>query len=158
MYPSYTNSGIKVYTKNKFKLVLMPPTQTRDELHRALFKGHYFISPSLAEGWNLPLFEMLSLGMPCIHTINTAQTEYCHDSPLAIHTNGTTPAIDGQFFKGFGNWANLTVQDIKNTVIPLLENSSNISIDAITDAYRSKLSVYTWQQSARKIQTLLTQL
>lgn len=162
MYPVHTESGVKVFSKGKFKLVMLPPTAKREELHSALSRADFFISPSKGEGWNLPLFEMSSLGMPCITTLNTAHTDYCtKDSCIEIYPDASKPivkAYDGMFFNGIGNWANIT----KDTIITAINTSMKYkgnkqAINQLVEKAINNTSKFSWQQSAKIIVNLMTQ-
>lgn len=159
-YPMYTNFGIKVYKKDNFYLVLMPRANKKDELHSALSKTHFFISPSKGEGWNLPLFEMMSIGMPCITTLYSAHTEYCNkDNVIPVEIDGLISARDGVFFHGNGNWANVTKDNIFKCISEADGLRYNKSfIQSLSDNAIESTKKFTWQEEARKIQSLMNQL
>ena len=159
-YSMYTNFGIKVYKKDNFYLVLMPATHKKQELHSALSKTHFFISPSKAEGWNLPLFEMMSFGMPCITTLYSAHTEYCNsENVVPVNYEGLAVAKDGVFFHGNGYWANVTKNNILDTINEANGLRYNKSfIQRLSHNAIESTSKFTWQKEARKIQSLMNQL
>jgi len=159
-YPMYTDSGIKLYKKDNFYLIMMPPTNTRSELHSALSKADFFISPSKGEGWNLPLFEMMSLGMKCITTLYSAHTEYCSEAnvvPVYPDKNAKlVSAMDGHFFDGSSQWLNVTKQGIASAIkeayiLPEVTRK-NLSKEAIYST-----SSFSWEESAKIIQNLMNQ-
>lgn len=158
LYPEFTSNGIKVYKKNNFRLVMMPPANKRAELHSALQKANYFISPSKGEGWNLPLYEMMSIGMPCITTLYSAHTEYCNkDNIIPVKGQGMTVANDGIFFRGNGNWLNVTSDEIFSAIkiANNYKDNSNYINNLINLA--KKATNKSWQQEAKKIQRLINQ-
>lgn len=159
-YPMYTSFGIKVYKKDNFYLVLMPPAHKKQEFHSALSKTHFFVSPSKAEGWNLPLFEMMSIGMPCITTLYSGHTEYCNKSNvIPVEFDGLSIANDGVFFKGTGSWANVRKDNILNAINEANGLRYNKSfIQSLSDNAIESTSKFTWQKEARKIQSLMNQL
>ena len=66
--------------------------------------------PSRAEGWNLELLEMMSMGKHIITTNYSAHTEFCNDSNCdLINITDLEPADDGGvFFDGtLGEWASI---------------------------------------------------
>jgi len=160
MYPVFTNYGLKLFKKNNFYMLLMPPTNTRLELHNALMKTHYFISPSKGEGWNLPLFEMMSCGMPSITTLYSAHTDYCTtDNVVPVEFDGLVTANDGMFFNGVGSWANVTKSNILSSIKTAHSNLSNTKfIENLSNNSVLSTSRFTWQKEARKIQSLMNQL
>lgn len=155
MYPSYTESGIKVFTLGKFSLVVMPTTKSRQELHSALSKAHFFINPSKGEGWNLPLFEMMSFGMPSIATNVTGHTEYTtKDNIVVVEPEGLTVANDGMFFKGTSEWYNVTSDSVFKAIVKATSLDKK-QLDSITNAAIDSTGKFTWQKSARKIKSLM---
>ena len=160
MYPSYTKTGIKTYTKNNFTFMMLPPTNSRIELHSALSKAHFFISPSKAEGWNLPLFEMMSCGMPCITTNTTAHTEYVtSNNIITIPSTTQTIAKDDRFFDGFGTWLNVTSQDILTaiTLAKSKQEDTGFLKKLSSNAYYITSKI-TWKNESLKIQQLMNSL
>ena len=149
-----------LYRKNNFFLYIPNRSSTRNDLHNLLSWSHYFISPSKAEGWNLPLFEMMSRGMPTITTLNTAHTDYCNtDSTIEILSDKEQPitkALDGRFFDGSFNWNNITHSSILSSLYrseEVLEDSNQRN--AISSEAVKLTSKFSWQQSARKIVNLM---
>ena len=60
---------------------------------------------SRAEGWNLPLLEMMAAGKPVITTSNTGMTEFVTSLNAWIIDSGPLiPAMDNKFFVGEGRW------------------------------------------------------
>lgn len=156
LYPEFTSNGIKVYKKDNFRLIMMPPAGKRNELHSALQKANYFISPSKAEGWNLPLYEMMSIGMPCITTLYSAHTEYCDkNNILPIRSKDLTIANDGMFFKGTGSWLNVTKDDILDSIKIAANHKDNSAYLNNLINLAKKATNKSWQQEAKKIQKLI---
>lgn len=75
------------------------------------------IFPARAEGWNNEVPEFFALNKPVILTNYSAHTQYAnsHNSFL-IDINELEPAVDGKYFKGFGNWAKIGPKEIDNGV------------------------------------------
>lgn len=159
-YPVFTNFGIKVFKKNNFYLILMPPTNNRAELHNAIINSHYFVSPSKGEGWNLPLFEMMTYGMPCITTLYSAHTEYCDSTNVVpVEFDGLVTANDNMFFRGIGKWANVTKDSILKSISTAHSKLSDSKfIDTLSSNAALSAGRFTWQKEARKIQSLMNQL
>lgn len=65
------------------------------------------VFPSRAEGFNLPLLEMLACGKECIATDFAAHTEFATSlNAKLIQVDEIEPAYDGKWFNGqCGNWA-----------------------------------------------------
>lgn len=154
-YPVYTNSGLKAYKKNNLLVLLMPPVKNRTDLHRLLAKAHFFISPSKGEGWNLPLFEMMSYGMPSITPLVSAHTEYCNNKNVVpIGTSDKEVANDGLFFKGQGTWAKISWKSILTSIVDAT-NLEIADINRISNLARQETSNFSWKMSAKIIQNLM---
>ena len=61
------------------------------------------ISLSRGEGWDMPIVDLLGLGIPVLMTNNTAHTEYVNPA-FSIDRGILQEANDGIFFRGQGNW------------------------------------------------------
>jgi glycosyltransferase involved in cell wall biosynthesis len=69
---------------------------------------------SHAEGWNLPLLEMMACGKQVIATNYSAHTEYCtKDNCYLVEIDGLESAYDGRWFHGFAEWAEIGEKQIK---------------------------------------------
>jgi len=109
--PVLTRSGVKAYRKNNVTICMMPSMPTREHLYNAIRFAHAYVCTSKAEGWNLPLFDALSLGLPCISTTNTAMADYTANSVVDISSGESEIANDGQFFHGNrGSWEKLNIK------------------------------------------------
>lgn len=97
---------------DKIKLIPMQPDQFG--IANLMRKASFGLFTSRAEGWNLPLSEMMVTGRPSIVTNYSAHTEFCSsDTSLLVEVDETEPADDGIWFKpgqspvNQGNWAKL---------------------------------------------------
>lgn len=62
--------------------------------------------PSRAEGWGLPILEMMACGKPVITTNYSGMTEYCtKENAHLVYIDTTEKAYDGKWFTGQGDWA-----------------------------------------------------
>ncbi len=89
------------------------------KIHEGRFESHRDVNtflntqdvgvfPSLAEGFNLSLLEMLSLGKQCIATNYSGHTQFCGDFKNTCHLieiDELEPAFDSRWFFCQGNWA-----------------------------------------------------
>lgn len=72
---------------------------------------------SKAEGWDMPLAEMLYLGKQCIATNYSAHTQFAWGNCHLVDINEKEEAFDGVFFKGGqGSWAKFGENQIDQTV------------------------------------------
>ncbi len=126
------------------------------------------VFPARAEGFNLELLELLSLGKPCIATNYSAHTEFTNsDNCYLIDIDDKEPCFDFEFFFGLGTWAKLGVSQcnqlkgflrkaydiMKNEKMGLTAKDSpdTISKDNPDKAIRE----FTWEQTATKILNIL---
>lgn len=115
--------------------------------------------PSRAEGWNMGLHEMLTVGKTCLVSNFSAHTEYCsNDNSILIgdaEKSELEPCFDGQWFFGSSSWLkfdesliNKWVDAIKNVVSGMRIKQENI-INSVKDL--------TWENSVKQIEKHLWQ-
>jgi glycosyltransferase involved in cell wall biosynthesis len=112
------------------------------------------VFPSRAEGWNLPLAEMLALGKSCIATLYGAHTEFCTaDNCLPILVDELEEAQDGKWFVGQGRWGKFGPKQVDQLVEHLRyvhcckRNGLVLHRAAIQDSMRP----FTWERTAALI-------
>lgn len=72
---------------------------------------------SRAEGWNLGLLEMMSMGKHVIATNCTAHTEFANpNNSHMVEVGELEDAYDGVFFNGSGKWPSITENSIDQIV------------------------------------------
>ena len=111
-HPShYSDQEIKQWNnhflsgKLKDKITIIPRQNSQKDVANIMRKCHCGISLSRAEGWNLPLLEMLSCGRYVVATNCTAHTQFLSaENAFLIKADKKVPAIDGKWFDGRGNW------------------------------------------------------
>jgi glycosyltransferase involved in cell wall biosynthesis len=90
------------------KVVLVDRMESQADVAALMASSDCGVFPARAEGWNLPLLEMLATGRPVIATRYAAHTEFCtDDNSLLIDVDETEDAFDGVWFHGQGAWARL---------------------------------------------------
>lgn len=111
---------------------------------------------SRAEGWNLELLEMMSLGKPVIATNYSGHTEFCNQSnSYLIDINEMEPASDGIWFHMQGNWAKLgefqinTIADDMYNIHQKKSSRSGLQFDNLDGIETGKK--FTWENTAREI-------
>lgn len=87
---------------------LLPRLTSQQNVSKVLASADCGVFPARAEGWNLELLEMMSMGKNVICTFATAHTEFATDeNARLIQVTETEPAEDGVWFHGQGNWSKL---------------------------------------------------
>ena len=144
--PVVTSSGLKAYKKNNVILCMMPSLPTREQVYNVVRSSHAYISCSKAEGWNLPLFDALSLGLPCISTTNTAMADYALGNVVDLSSGELEDANDGQFFLGNrGRWEKLDVKSMSKKIEEAVTKVDLTELAQKSYANISKLN-YTWSR------------
>ena len=118
------NNIWKDYFKNSklgSKIKIIEPVDTQAQLAYLMGQASYGISLSRAEGWDLPLLEMMALGIPSIVSNVTAHTEFANnDNSFLVEMPEKELAQDEYFFKpgpvNQGNWASIT-ESVKDDII-----------------------------------------
>ena len=118
--------------------IIIPQGQikTFEEIAKMYNNSDFGIFFSKAEGWNLPLCELLACGVPCITTMNTGMTEYLLKNELTIENKDdliekikqVTKNPD-RFLTGFNADANI--------------------------AYLVNAKKFTWENAAKKLQEII---
>lgn len=103
------NSWLSLFRKLGDKVISAPRYPTQEEYSKLYSIADCILSPSRAEGWNLPVLEAMSCGRHVITTNYSAHTEFCNNTnSMLIDINELTTAHDGKFFKsGVGKWARI---------------------------------------------------
>jgi len=113
---------------NKIKFI--PWYQTQTELAKCINMCHCFISPSFAEGFNLPVLEAMACGKPVITTNYSGHTQFCnkHNSFLVEPTE-LENAYDGKWFFGQGKWMKFGEEQLDQLVQHMRNCYKNKIID-----------------------------
>lgn len=132
------------------RCILVPSVGKHEEVASLMSQVNCGVFPSRAEGWNLELLEMMSMGKEVIATNYSAHTEYvnsenCH----LIDIEDVTPAFDGVWFDGkIGNWAKITNKEIDQLASLMRECYENPR-----ENYRGieTAQEFTWDKTVDKI-------
>lgn len=101
---------------NKIKFV--PPVRDQNQAAYIMQQTDCGIFPSRAEGWGLPILEMMSCGKFIITTNYSGQTEFCNEkNSMLVNISATELARDNKWFKdGVGEWASLTESELNQII------------------------------------------
>lgn len=116
---------------------------------------------SHAEGWNLPLLEMMACGKQVIATNYSAHTEFCtKDNAYLVDIDNLEDAYDGRWFHGFAEWAEIGEAQIKKCVEYMRAvyedkkaGHKTINLNGVETAKQ-----FTWVNSCKKITEALQSL
>ncbi len=111
--------------------------------------------PSRAEGWNMPLAEMLAMGKPCITTNYSAHTEFAErGGARLIEPDGLEEAFDGFFFRGGAQWAKLGAGALEQSVAHLRAVHAAKRSGALQfneEGYHLFQDKFTWEEAAKTV-------
>ncbi len=110
--PQRTDEWENMYKDSPLRghINFLPRVRTHYEVAQVMAEADCGVFPSRAEGWNLELMEMMSMGKQVITTYCSAHMDFCTDSNAhLIYVDEVEPAYDGVFFGDdtVGNWAKL---------------------------------------------------
>ena len=108
----------ETYYKTDARVRLLNRVQGQKDVAKVMESTNCGIFPSRAEGWNLELLEMMSMGKHVIATNYSAHTEFCNNQNCSlIDITNLEQAEDDVFFKeSAGEWASLDENAISQGV------------------------------------------
>lgn len=127
---------------------------TQYELARLMAQADCGVFPARAEGWNLELLEMMSMGKTVIATNYSAHTEFMTETnSLPINIHALELAEDGIWFHKQGSWAHYGDDQIEQ-LTHLMQavhqfkqtQSLGVNVEGIETAKR-----FSWDATASKI-------
>jgi glycosyltransferase involved in cell wall biosynthesis len=99
------------------RIVILPRLASQPEVAAVMAGADCGVFPSHAEGWNLPLAEMLAMGKQVIATDYSAHTEFCDAANThLIEVDRLEDAHDGRWFSGQGQWAAIGPRQLEQLV------------------------------------------
>ena len=156
--PQETAKWTSAYS-NDPRVRLIGRVQDQRQMVPILNQVNCGIFPSRAEGWNLEILELMSMGKHIIATDYSAHTEYCDDqNSMLVTPLKTEAAHDGVWFDGSAEWACL--DGVEDQFISHLRDiyskwkdgkqSSSQNTKGIETA-----SKYSWEACAKNIKDIL---
>jgi len=160
MTPRQTLAGsMYVYQKKQATVVLVPRMSSKEGLLQIMRNVDTYVSASYCEGWDLPLFEMMSHGTHCIATLNTAHLDYCSNenvTPL-IKFDVVSAIDDTPFFSGRGTWNQIDPEELRHCIDTSYQMNEN-DRRAIGKKAEEKCRKFSWAKSAKKIMQVVESL
>lgn len=141
-------------SKLNAKIRLFSRLQNHENVAEVMGYSSCGIFMSRAEGWNLELLEMMSMGKPVIATNYSSHTEFCNkDNAYLVDITETELAVDGKWFNGDGNWAKIT-DDAKKQCIDYMKHVYSNDIKS-NPAGIETAKKFSWTNSANIIHNIL---
>lgn len=154
-----TNQG-GTYRRMSLSVHFSNSTPTHSQIANLYQKADCGIFPTRAEGWGLPILEMMASGVPCIVGNWTGQSEYLDaiDDGFQIRKFERQPARDSIWFDGSrGNW---NVPD-HNHIVELIKLAFVSSRGyRKSEAWRNSIQYlrgFTWNRAAEQLETAIKQ-
>lgn len=113
---------------------------------------------SRAEGWNLPLLEMMSCGKEVIATNATAHTEFVNEQNSRLVSVGELEdAFDGVFFHGQGQWPSLTATSEEQIVAHMREVHRKKQVGELTKnvAGIETAKRFSWESASKNLYEII---
>jgi hypothetical protein len=139
-------------SKMGHRVSILPRVASHAEVAKLMSQADCGVFPARAEGWNLELLEMMSMGKQVIATGYSAHTEFCNPANCKlIHIDDTEEAYDGVFFDGKsgGRWAELgetQVDTLAQLMRDVHENKGEGNPFGVETA-----KVFSWENAATRI-------
>ncbi len=113
------------------------------------------ISISRAEGWDLPLLELMSCGKPVIATDYSAHAEFCSSAnSLLVDITELETANDGKWFHGQGEWAKLG-HDQQDQIISHINTLYKGGKGVINEEGIETAKKFSWENTVNKLLSIV---
>jgi autotransporter strand-loop-strand O-heptosyltransferase len=112
---------------DRIKILHFPP---RQEYIKILKSSHVFVSCARSEGWNLPLIEAMSCGIPSIYSNCSGQLEFAEGKGIPVNIIGEKPVSESSY--------NLFSEEVGNYYEPNFDDLSIKMRDAYTNYKQHK--------------------
>tara|TARA_R110000824_G_scaffold200479_1_gene384470 strand:- start:5930 stop:6997 length:1068 start_codon:yes stop_codon:yes gene_type:complete len=156
--PKQTNEWERYY-KSDPRVKVLDRVAGHVEVAQAMSAANCGIFPSRAEGWNLELLEMMSMGKHIIATNYSAHTAFCNSKNSSlIEIEKLETAEDELFFNGsVGQWASLEGKPFKQGVQYMRDfyEEWKLNPNIINQEGISTAKSLSWTNTANKLQEII---
>ena len=128
----------------------------KHDYQHLISQQQFGVFPYFAEGWNLPLIECMSIGMPCIATNYSGPTEYINDDNcVLLNKFKMEVASDGVFFGSKeAMWAVPDETELINAILQGIDQKT-ITISKNLEKFCDK---WRWENAARIMLTRINKI
>lgn len=140
------------------KIKILPWQSDHSQVALIMGQADCGLFPSRAEGWNLELLEMMSMGKPVITTNYSAHTEFCDsDNSFLIDCDEVEPAYDGKWFFKQGNWAKLASNQKEQAIQHMrhIERTKRLGESIFNHSGVETSEQYSWINSAGRLSNVV---
>lgn len=136
--------------KLKNKVTFLPSVSNHLGMAKFMSMVDVGVFPTRAEGWGLPILEMMAMEKQVVVTDCTGQTEYCNaENSLLVKTTKKVPAYDGVWFHKQGNWHEIDKQSLKKQLLESYERVKNNA--SRNESGRRTAERFSWGNTGRII-------
>jgi glycosyltransferase involved in cell wall biosynthesis len=137
---------------------IIPRAETQQEVYNRMAYADCGVFPSRAEGWNLELLEMMSIGRHVITTDYSAHTAFCDNyNSTLIPVTELEDAHDGKWFFGKGKWANLNETHVQLLADAMVEFASRFD-RSISNSGVETGKLFSWHATASRILSAVSEI
>ncbi len=162
-FPSNNNEIpglLNVRTENSPEIELINESDiSEDKLIGLYLNSDAYISPSKAEGFNLPVLEGMRLGIPVVATAWSGQMDFANDENARLLDFELVPATSHLDNPG-SYWAQPKVPDLVSALREIyeakVEGKENTQLKKRIDNARATAESYTWENSAKELIDILS--
>jgi len=150
----YVSQKIIEYSRTKLGSKILPFAVgiSTEQLVHVMQNSDCGVFPSCAEGWNMPVLEMMSCGKPVIVSNNTAHSEYCtSENSHLIDVTDPVIANDGYWFNGEGFWR----PPVKEHLVSLMRQVFEQGKNQFNLSGRETAERFSWQNTFDCIKSLV---
>jgi len=150
-----------VYSNGMCDVYFTYPIQDQTKMRNLYRSANVGIAVSRAEGWDLPLIELLACGVPTIASDVIGHSEYLPGAPsvqqsLIVQPRCMEVADDGVWFHGDrGLWAKIDSEDLIDMLEMTWDDQDKYK-DVSQELSKYYIDNYSWDKPALKIKELLT--
>ena len=120
-----------------------------------------FLSCARGEGWNLPLIEAMSCGIPSLYSNWGAQLEFAKDRGIPVNIKGeVSAAVENEESwnpNTPGNFAEPDFEDLSHKMLNVFENYVLYKRKALEDSDQIR-EIFTWENAANIAKTFIDEL
>lgn len=139
--------------------IITDRSESQESIANLMSVAHCGVFPTKAEGFCLPILEMMSMGKHIIATDYSGHTEFVnkHNSFL-INIDRKETAYDGRWFHGTGKWAHLGEGQIEQLVnhMRAIHKSHQAGEELYNQEGIKTVQSYTWENSISSLEEALS--
>ena len=121
------------------------------DMGRLYTSADCFVNPTRGEGWNLPLIEAMSCGLPSITTGYGAHMDYANEKNAYLLKKFKMVPADQDFaftFLQFGKWAEPTIKELREKMRYIFDNKEEAK--KLGESASKDMNKWTWDCAAIK--------